>query len=194
MTSVGHYMWVYTNDQNLHIIQTATMKTITCVTLTNSSLEVLQLLHVPEWHMVLVLWELSEIWCLYDETYATELCKISSLQLNAQIPVSSFCKVTFGNTTEIWVARKDKGIVILEYSSSGCCEINSNNLVCATDRHEHHGCQLITCLTTDNEKSFTHVWVSFNKSSHLVCWDGPNRSQLHTISLLCEGQVLYIGI
>ena len=48
MTSIGHYMWVYTNDQNLHIIKTAKMKTVACVALNNFTLEVLQLLHVPE--------------------------------------------------------------------------------------------------------------------------------------------------
>ena len=41
MTSVGHYTWVYTNDQNLHVIQTAKMKTIACVALNNLTLEVL---------------------------------------------------------------------------------------------------------------------------------------------------------
>lgn len=188
MTSVGHYMWIYTNVKNLHVIQTATLKTIACVDLKNSLLEVSQMLHVPEWHTVLVLWELSEIWCLHDEATASGLYKTGSLQLERQIPVCSLCKVTFGNTTEVWVTRKSQEIVILEYSS-GCCE---KNMVCST--HERHDCQLITCLcfTTDNEISVTHVWVSFNESSKLVCWDGPNKIRLHTISLLCEGQVPYV--
>ena len=73
ITNVGHYMWVYTNDQKLYIIQTAAMKTIACVVLKNTILEVNQLLHVPEWHMILVLWELSEIWCLHDEIDASGL-------------------------------------------------------------------------------------------------------------------------
>ena len=191
MTSVGHYMWVYTNVKNLHIIQTAKMKTIACIVLENSLLEATQMLHVPEWRMVLVLWELSEIWCLHDEIDSSGLCKIAgTLQLNEQIPVSSLCKVTFENTTEIWVTRKDKEIVILEQSLSGCCESNSNFLSCTIDKHEGHDCQLITCLNfnTDDEQSVTHVWVSFNESSHLVCWDGPKKAQVHTVSLNCEGQ------
>ena len=197
MTNVGDYMWIYTNDQDLHIIQTAKLKTIACVDLKNSLLEVSQMLHVPEWHMVLVLWELSEIWCLDDEINTSGLCKIGGLQLDARIPVNSLCKVTFGNTIEVWVARKDKDIVILEHSSPGYCKINSNNLVCNignTGKRTDHNCQLITCLsfTNDTKKSFTHVWVSFNKSSHLVCWDAPNKTQLHTISLFSEGQVLCI--
>ena len=189
MTSIGHYMWVYTNDQNLHIIQTAKMKTIACVVLQNSLLEVSQMLHVPEWHMVLVLWELSEIWCFHDDIGPSGLYKVGSLQLNIQMPINSLCTVTFENTTEVWAIRKNKEIVILEHSLSGCCEINSNVLVCITDKYEGHDCQLITCLSyTDDERSLTHVWVSFNKSSQLVCWDGPNKSQVHTVSLNCEGQ------
>ena len=189
MTSVGHYMWVYTNDQNLHIIQTAKMKTITCVALTNSILvqEVLQLLHVPEWHMVLVLWELSEIWCIHDEIGPSGLYKIGTLLLNIHNPISSLCKVTFDNTTEVWATRKDKEIVILTQSPLGCCE--NNVLVCTAAAHR---CDLITslCFNTDNEQSLTHVWVSFDGSSELVCWDGPNKTQLHTASLLYhEGQI-----
>ena len=187
MTSVGHYMWVYTNDQNLHIIQTAKMKTIACVVLQNSLSE---MLHVPEWHMVLVLWELSElseIWCFHDDIGPSGLYKIGSLQLDKQMPISSLCMVTFENTTEVWATRKNKEIVILEPSLSGCCEINDNVLVCTTAAYS---CHLITCLcfNTDNEKSLTHVWVSFDGSSQLVCWDGPNKTQLHTVSLNYEGQ------
>ena len=208
MTSVGHYMWVYTNDQNLHIIQTAKMKTIACVVLQNSSPEVSQMktivcdvlqnsspkvsqmLHVPEWHTVLVLWKQSEIWCLYDGIGPSGLYKIGTLQLkNVNNPISSLCTVTFENTTEVWATRKNKEILILEHSLSGCCEINSNVLVCNTGEFGGHDCQLITCLYyADDEKRLTHVWVSFNESSQLVCWDGPNKSQEHTISLNCEGQ------
>ena len=187
MTSVGHYMWVYTNDQNLHIIQTAKMKTIACVALNNFALEVLQLLHVSEWHMVLVLWGLSEIWCLYDEIGPSELYKIGTLQLkNVHNPIRNLCTVTFDNTTEVWATRNDKEIVILTQSPSGCCE--KDVLVCTTAAYS---CHLITCLcfNTDNEKSLTHVWVSFDGSSQLVCWDGPNKTQLHTISLYLEGQI-----
>ena len=184
MTSVGDYMWVYMNDQNLHIIQTATMKTITCVTLTNSLLEVLQLLHVPEWHMVLVLWELSEIWCLHDKIGSSGLYKIGTLLLNVHNPISRLCKVTFDNTTEVWATRRDKEIVILMQSPSGCYE--NDVLVCTAVAHR---CHLITCLcfNTVDENSLTHVWVSFDESSQLVCWDAPNKTQLHTVSLYHEG-------
>ena len=187
MTNVGHYMWVYTNDQNLRIIQTAKMKTTACVVLENLSLEVTQMLHVPEWHMVLVLWELSEIWCLHDEIDASGLYKIGALQLNVHNPISSLCKVTFDNTTEVWATRKDKEIVVLTQSPSGCCE--NNVLVCASAAR--YGCHLITCLCFNigNERSLTHVWVSFDGSTQLACWDGPNKTQLHTVSLSREGQI-----
>ena len=99
MANVGHYMWVYTNDQKLHIIQTAKMKTVACIVLKNTVLEVFQLLHVPEWHMVLVLWELSEIWCLHDEINASGLYQIGTLKLNTKNPVNSLCKVAMQRLT-----------------------------------------------------------------------------------------------
>ena len=83
MESVGDCMWVSTDDHKLYIIHTADMKTVACVTLKNELLEVVQLLHIPEWHMVLVLWELSEIWCLHEDIDATGVHFIGSLQLNS---------------------------------------------------------------------------------------------------------------
>lgn len=191
MTNVGHYMWVYTNDHKLHIIQTAKMKTVACVILENSILEVIELLHVPEWHMVLVLWELSEVWCLHDEVSESGLFQIDSFKSNKQSPINSLCKVTLGNTTEVWATRKDKEIVILTKSPSGCHE--GNTLVCSTDKRAAYNCHLITCLhfVDDNEK-FTHVWVSFSGCSQLVCWDGQSKIQLHKVSIHCEGQICKI--
>ena len=187
MTNVRHHMWIYTNDQNLYVIQTAKIKTIACVMLKNTIFEVTQLLHVPEWHLVLVLWELSEIWCLYDETNASGLYQMGTWKLSANSPISSLCTVTFESTTEVWATRKDKEIVVLSRSPSGCCE--SNIIVCCTNRRGAHNCHLITCLqfNTDSGKSLTHVWVSFDGYPQLVCWDGPSKTQLHTISLQSEG-------
>lgn len=187
MTSVGHYMWVYTNDQKLHVIQTANMKTVACVVLRNTILELTQLLHVPEWHAVLVLWELSDVWCLHDEVGKDGLYGVGVLKLNAQNSIKNWCKVTFGNTTEVWATRNDKQIVVLTQVLAGCCV--DNVLVCSTKQHAAYNCHLITCCPgTCNEKHVTHVWVSFEGCSELVCWDGKSKVQLHTISLQCEGQ------
>lgn len=189
MTNVGNYMWTYTNDHKLYIIHTARMRTIACVSLNNTLLEVIQLLHVPEWHMVLILWELSEIWCFHDEITASGVYQIGTLQLNLKNPINDLCKVTYENTTEIWATRNDKEIVVLTQSSSGCCV--SNVMVCATDRPATYNCHLITCLhfNTGNEKCLNHVWVSFDGSSQLVCWDAKSKTQLWMISLQCKGQI-----
>ena len=202
MANVGNYMWVCTNDykhpnatlhkhhiindHKLYIIQTAELKTVACVTLQNAKQQVIQLLHVPECQMVLVLWELSEIWFLHDEIDAYGVHQTGSLALDANNAISSLCKVTLENTTEVWGIRKDKKIVVLTQLKSGFCE--SKNLVCSTATSN---CYLITCLyfTTGKKKHLTHVWVSFDGSSQLVCWDGQNKIQLHTISLHCEGQI-----
>ena len=206
MTNVGDYMWVCTsdhkhhtagtlrhskiNDHKLYIIQAANLSTMACFTLRNAMQQVFQLLHVPEWQMVLVLWELSEIWCLHDEIDASGVYQTGSLALSANNTVSSLCKVTLENTTEVWGTRKDKKIVVLTQSQAGILESLSADLVCSTAASSSD-CQLITCLhfTTDKGKRLTHVWVSFNGSSQLVCWNGQNKTQLHTISLHCEGQI-----
>lgn len=186
MTSVGNYMWVCTRDQKLYVVHTSKMKTVACVVLRNTMLEVVQLLHVPEWHMVLVLWELSDIWCLHDKVGVDGLYQIGTLTFNSQNPLNNLCKVTFGNTTEVWATRKDKEIVVLTQSQTGCYE--DNILVCSTDQRAAYSCHLITCLGTCNGKHPTYVWVSFEGCTQLVCWDAESKAQLHTVSLHCEGQ------
>ena len=187
MENVGNYMWVKTNDYKLHVIHTASMKTVACVPLENSLLEVSHLLHVPEWHMVLVLWELPEIWCLHDEVDASGLHVIGTLQLESNNPMSNWCKVTLDSTTEVWCTRKDKQITILaETLLGGCCE--KATLQCSTD------CKLatpdlISCLhfNTDSEDSLIHVWTTFDESSQLISWNGETKSQIQSVALQCTG-------
>ena len=188
MENVGNYMWVNTTDRKLHIIHTATMKTVACVTLKNSLLEVVQMLHVPEWHMVLVLWELPEIWCLHDEIDASGLHVIGSLQLKFQNnPIYNLCKVTLNTTTEVWATRKDKEIAVLTETSTGCIE--SNTLQCTINSNlPTINCNLISCLhfNTKCENSLIHVWITFEESPQLICWNAENKNQLHSVSLHCK--------
>lgn len=200
MTNIGNYVWVSTNYYKhqtanafrrhivteLYIVQTDNLNTVACVTLKNAMLQVVQLLHVPEWQMVLVLWELSEIWCLHDNVDSSGVHQTGSLALDANNAVSNLCKVTLENTTEVWGTKKDKRIVVLVQSKSGLLE--SRNLVCSTAASD---CNLITCLyfTTGKKEHLTHVWVSFNRSPQLVCWNAQNKTQLHMISLHCEGKI-----
>ena len=180
MINIYNHMWVSTKDK-LHIIETTSMKTVVCVALNNLTLEVLQLLHVPEWHMVLVLWELSEIWCIHDEITASGVHLIGSLRLDHYIPVVRLCRVRVRGTTEVWATSKDKEITVLVQSPSGCCERFILNF---TDKSLYSS-HLITCLnfSTATQISVTHVWVSFNKVPKLVCWDGEEKSPLHTVLL-----------
>ena len=196
MENVGNYMWVNTNDHRLHIVHTASMKTVACVTLKNSMLEVLQLLHVPEWHMVLVLWELSEIWCIHDESDTSGLYVIGSLQLDRNIPISKLCKVALDSTTtEVWATKKDKLITVLAETPSGCCESTTLQVQCtANGKHATLHCNLISCLqfSTDSGNSLIHVWISFDDSPQLICWNGETKNQLHSVSLQCTGQASLI--
>lgn len=180
MVNVHNHMWVSTKDK-LHVIDTANMKTSACVALENSSLEVVHMLHVPEWHTVLVLWELSEIWCLHNEVAASGVHLIGSLQLDHRIPVVRLCRVKVRGKTEVWATTEDKEILVLVQSPYGCSKQFILNM---TDK-SLFSCHLITCLnfSTETEKHVTHVWVSFDRISKLMCWDGEEKSHLHTVSL-----------
>jgi len=182
-------MWVYTVDHKLYIVHTAKMQNICCVELENSSLQVVQLLHVPEWHMVLVLWELSEIWCLYDEVDTSGVHIIGTLRLNRLNPISMLCKVDLQQTTEIWAASEHKEIVVLTQSPNGCSE--NDILECSIHLVDKRilNCDLIKSFSfnTATQKSTTHVWVSFKGCSQLVCWEPESKTQLHSVSLHCEG-------
>lgn len=177
MINVYNYMWVSTKD-TLHVIDTSTMKTIVCVALKNSTMRVVQLLHVPEWHTVLVLWEQSEIWCLHDEVTASEVHLIGSLKLNYRAPIVRLCRVHLKRITEVWATRADQEIRVFVQSPSGCCERTILNIT-------GYNCHLITCLNfrTATKYHATHVWVSFDKASKLVCWDGEEKTQLCIVSL-----------
>lgn len=180
MTNVYNYMWVSTDDCKLHIIHTANMKTVACTTLENKPFEVKQLLHVPEWHMVLVLWEISEIWCLHDETDPSGVYFIGSLQLNVNISVVNLCRVNLESRTEVWAIREDE-ITVCVQSPTGCHESE----ILSVHNRPFHSCNLITCLnfSTATNQHVAHVWVSFNGVSKLICWDGEEKSQLHIVSL-----------
>ena len=183
MANVVNYMWVCTTDHKLYIVHTAKMSTVSCVGLENSLLQVVQLLHVPEWHMVMVLWELSEIWCLYDKVDKSGVHVIRTLQLNNHNPISMLCKVDIQQTTEVWATRGDKEIVVLTQSPTGCSE--SRILKCDVSRKAMSlNCNLITCLYFNNKALDTvHVWVSFCGLAQLVCWDGEKKTQLRSVSL-----------
>jgi len=173
-------MWVSTKDK-LHIIEAASMKTAACIALDNSTLEVLQLLHVPEWHMVLVLWELSELWCLYDNITTSGAYLIGCLQLKRHAPMVRLCRVRVKGVTEVWATTSDKEVKVFIQSPSGCFETLNikypNKYLYSSD--------LITCLnfSTATEISVTHVWISFEYKPTLACYDGEEKSVLHTVSL-----------
>ena len=181
MINVYNHMWVYTDDHKLHVIDTSNMNTIACVAMENSPLEVVQLLHVPEWHMVLVLWGRLEIWCLHDEADASGVHLVGSLQLTFNIPIISLCRVNLKRTTEVWAIIKDKGIMVFAQLSSG----RFNREILSIPGKSFNNYHLITCLnfSTATGKFVTHVWLSFDRVPNLVCWDGEEKSQLHTVLL-----------
>jgi len=182
-------MWLCTADHKLYIIHTATMRTVSCVTFENSLQQVIQLLHVPEWHMVVVLWESSEIWYLWDEVDRLGVNMIGQLQLQNSKPITVLSKVDWKQTTEVWGTKKDKEIVVLTQSPTRCYvhEI----LQCSiADENNSFRCNLITSLILESTSGIplTHVWVSFEGNTQLVCWNAESKTQLHSVFLHCKGK------
>jgi len=185
LANVVNYMWVCTTNHKLYIIHTAKMNTVSCVELKNSMLQIVRLLHVLEWHMVLVLWESSEIWCLCDEVDKSGVHVIGKLQLNYHNPISMLCKVSLQQTTEVWATRRDKEIVIITLSPTKSDFLKSRVVRCNVNGKDKN-CNLIASVNFNHKVLKTpavHVWVSFSGQAQLVCWDGEKKIQLRSVSL-----------
>ena len=91
------------------------------------------------------------------------------------------CIVNVSERTEVWATQVDRKIVIFESSSDDFrnagtlhCTINNGSLVT----------NLIVCLCFSSPTSgnnIAHVWISFSKQPHLVCWDAKKRIQINCI-------------
>ena len=179
MVDVGQYMWIYTADHKLNVVHISTMQNIACFLL-ETKLSAIELLHVPEWQVVIVLWRKSQLWFIHDKI-KDGLHVMDVIKLDKRDPVIHMCVVNLSERTEVWATQGDRKIVIFETSSNGFW--NSDTLLCTVENRSLFA-SLIVCLcftSTVSGNNMVHVWVSFNQQPYLVCWDAKKRIQINCI-------------
>ena len=174
-------MWIYTVEQNLFIYHTPTMQNITCIQLRNDKSSLIEMIYVPQWNVVIALWNRSQLWCIHDQVTKSGLHVVDTIELNSKNPIIHLCTVDLPHGTEVW-ATQEKEIAIIKHSADGVsCK---TTLPCNADKNLLF-CHYITCLCFISSKTgnkMVHVWVSFNRRPHLVCWDAESRAQIYTTS------------
>ena len=189
MVNVDQYMWIYTAEKILYVVHMPTMQNISCFSLENNKLSLIEMLHVPEWQVVVVLWK-SQLWFIDDESI-DGLHVMDVIKLDKRDPVIHMCVVNLLDRTEVWASQGDRKITIFTSSSNGLH--NKETLYCTVENKSFFS-YLIVCLrftSTISGNTMVHVWVSFNQRPHLVCWDAKSRIQINCIKLK-EGTPLYI--
>ena len=191
MVNVNHYMWICTEEQNLFIYHTPTMQDVTCIQLSNNKSSLIEMIHVPQWNVVIALWNTSQLWFIHDEVTKSGLHVVDTIKLNSKNPIIHMCTVDLPHGTEVW-ATQEREIAIIKHSTDGIscettlsCSANKNLLFC------HH----ITCLcfvSSKTRSNMVHIWVSFNRRPRLVCWDAEGRTQIN--SIIKKGKQLANGI
>ena len=178
MVYVNHYMWIYTAEQNLFIYHTPTMQNIACIQLKNNKLSLIEMVHVPQWNIVIVLWDKSQLWCIHDRVTKSGLHVVDTIELNSKDLVIHLCAVDLPQGTEVWATRGENEIAIIKHSAN---EVRCETILsCSEDLF----CYFIICLCFNSHKTGSntiHVWVSFNRRPHLVCWDAQSRVQINSI-------------
>lgn len=181
MVSVANYMWVTTLEQKLFVIHTPSMKTIATVSLRNASQSVTNLLHVVEWHAVLVMWSGSEIWYLQDGVDHGGIAVLDKQKLNS--PLLHWCEVVFPDRVEVWGTQENGKVVILDWSSMAQ---HTNLLSLSTVNFSHQFTfEHITSsyMEGDNGWDSSIAWVSFKQDNRLMCWDATTRTPFYSVKI-----------
>lgn len=156
------------------------MQNIALIQLRNNKSSLIEMVHVPQWNIVLALWNRSQLWCIHDQVSTSGLHVVDTIELNSKNPVIHLCIVDLPHKTEVWATRENE-IMIIKYSADGIsCE---STLPCNADKNLHF-CHFITCLhfvSSETGNNMVHIWVSFNRRPHLVCWDAESRVQINSI-------------
>ena len=176
MVNVGQYMWIYTADHELNVVHISTMQNIACILL-ETNLSVIEMLHVPEWQVVIVLWRKSQLWFIHDKIRDG----LHVMDVIKHDPVIHMCVVNLSERTEVWATQGDRNIVIFESSSNG---FQSSDSLHCTVENKSLFTNLIVCLcftSTISGNNMLHVWVSFHQLPHLVCWNAKQRIQINCI-------------
>lgn len=192
MVSVGNYMWISTSEQKLFIVHTPSMKTVVSVSLKNGDNSVINLLHVMEWHAVLVRWTGSEIWYLQDSVGHAEIVVLDKQKLDS--PLLHWCEVVFQGRVEVWGTQDNGKVVILDWPSMGQ---HTNVLSMPTvNCNYQHTFEHIACTVMESSGSLDdlaqRVWVSFKHTFRLMCWDAITRTPLFCVKIPTKSKILSI--
>ena len=181
MVSVANYMWVTTVEQKLFVVHTPSMKTIATVSLRNANQSVTNLLHIVEWHAVLVMWSGMEIWYLQDGVDHGEIAVLDKQKLNS--PLLHWCEVVFPDRVEVWGTQENGKVVILDWSSMGQ---HTNLLSLPTINSSQSAFEHITSSymeENDGLDSSVQAWVSFKQDIRLTCWDATTRTPFYSVKM-----------
>ena len=175
-------MWITTLEQKLFIIHTPSMKTIASVSLKNADQSVINLLHIVEWHAVLVMWSGSEIWYLQDSVVHGEIAVLDKQKLNS--PLLHWCEVVFPDRVEVWGTQESGKVVILDWSSMGQ-HTNLLSLPTINCSHQFAFEHITSSYMAGNDAldSSAQVWVSFKQHFRLMCWDATTRTQFYSVKV-----------
>ena len=157
------------------------MQNITCIELKNNKSSLIEMVHVPQWNVVIVLWDKSQLWCIHDQVTKSGLHVVNTIELNSKDPVIHLCKVDLPQGMEVWATQGEKEIAIIQRSPD---EIHCETILSCSEDKDFLFCYFIICLCFNSHKtgsSTMHVWVSFNRRPHLVCWDAQSRVQINSI-------------
>lgn len=185
MVSVGNYMWISTLEQKLFIIHTPSMKTvITSVSLKSAEQSVIDLLHVVEWHAVLVMWSGSEIWYLQDNIDHGEIVVLDKQKLDS--PLLHWCKVVLQSRIEVWGTLENGKVVILDWPPMGQrTNILSPSIVNCSYQYtfEYIASSYTTMKRSDGLGGLVQVWVSFKQDFRLMCWNATTRTAFYSVKI-----------
>lgn len=184
MANIGNYMWVSTLEQKLFIIHTPTMKTVTSVSLKNPDQRVIDLLHIVEWHAVLMMWTGSEIWYLQDSIDRGEVIVLDKQKLDS--PLFHWCQVILQDRVEVWGTQENGKVVVLNWSSVGqSTGILSLSTVNCNFQYtfEYITSSYMTMKENYGLDGLVQVWVSFRQDFRLMCWDATTRTPFYSVKL-----------
>ena len=184
MANISNYMWVSTLEQKLFIIHTPSMKTVTSVSLKNPDQRIIDLLHIVEWHAVLMMWTGSEIWYLQDCIDHGEVIVLDKQKLDN--PLFHWCQVILQDRVEVWGTQENGKVVVLNWSSVGqSTNILSPSTVNCNFQYtfEHITSSYMTMKENYGLDGLVQVWVSFRQDFRLMCWDATTRTPFYSVKL-----------
>ena len=178
-------MWVSTLEQKLFVIHTPSMKTIASVSLKNNDQTVMDLLHIAEWHAVLVMWSGPEIWYLQDSIGNYEIGVLDKQKLSSGL--LHWCKIVLPDRVEVWGTQVNGKVVVFDWSLM----VQRTNVLSlsATDRdcNEH----ITSSYMEENDivdGPVEQVWVSYKNTSRLMCLDATTRTPFYSVKIPAKGE------